>query len=362
MNTIHLPKLPAHRLALALALSILLHILLLWLPSISLPRHHAPVPFLTVRLEAPVQPSQPAAQQQPPRQPSEQKLTAVQPPQAAQTPKPPSPSVAPAPGTTQATLSEAKPHKVFTAPKITIPASAQAGQSLPLMAKILYDENHTPALPLHAQLRFAVYLDDSNISIGDIFQELDINGNQYVLQSELAKAGMGSLVSRYEIKQSSRGTLSGMGTLLPDEFREDSTGTDGTHRSIRATFNWADHQLSFANGTSTTLPAHTQDMLSFMYQLSRFSFDTEIIPLTITDGNTLKNMRLEVSTYEKIDTPMGKLLTMQLRKMHLPGEPWMEVWLGVDYGLLPVKFRKVGADGKVTEEMDIREIRSSDTH
>jgi hypothetical protein len=360
MNAIHLPQLPAHRLALALALSVLLHILLLWLPSITLLHHRAPVPFLTVRLEAPLKASQQATQQKPPPHPSSQKPVAVQPPQAAHTPKPPSPSVAPAPGTTQAMLSEAKPHKIFTAPNITVPASAAAGQSLPLMAKIPYDEDHTPALPLHAQLRFAVYLNDSNISIGDMFQELDITGNQYILQSELAKAGMGSLVSRYEIKQSSRGTLSDTGTLLPDEFTEDSTGTDGTHHSISATFHWADHQLSYANGTSTSLPDGTQDMLSFMYQLSRFSFNTEIIPLTITDGNSLESMRLEVSTYENIDTPMGELLTMHLRKMHLPGEPWMEVWLGVDYDLLPVKFRKVDADGRVREEMDIREIRSSD--
>jgi Protein of unknown function (DUF3108) len=361
MTTFQFPLLPEKQLALALAFSVLLHILLLWLPYVTLPHNRLPLPLLTVRLEAPVRQSlQLTSQQQEPQQQFPKQPAAPRPPQASREPAPPSPPVASKPGTTQAKLSEKIRARVFAPQEVKVPAAALHGQGLPIMASTPYDKTQTPALPLHAHLRFAVYLNDSNIPIGDMFQELDINGNQYTLQSQLAKGGMGSLVSRFEILQSSRGTLTDLGMLVPDEFREDSTAADGTQRSISAAFHWADQKLVFADGTSIPLVAGTQDMLSFMYQLSRFSFNTEIIPITLTDGNKLEGMRFEVSTYDEIDTPMGKILTMHLRKMHRRGEPWMEIWLGVDYRLLPVKFQKIDADGKVSEEMDIREIRSSD--
>jgi hypothetical protein len=57
---------------------------------------------------------------------------------------------------------------------------------------------------------------------------------------------------------------------------------------------------------------------------------------------------------------MGKLSTLHLRKMHARGEGYFEIWLGLEYRLLPVKFDLVDGSGNVTEELVISSIRAAD--
>jgi hypothetical protein len=57
---------------------------------------------------------------------------------------------------------------------------------------------------------------------------------------------------------------------------------------------------------------------------------------------------------------MGKLRALHLRKMHAQGEAYFEIWLGLEYRLLPVKFRMVNALDKVTEEYVISDILAAD--
>jgi hypothetical protein len=46
--------------------------------------------------------------------------------------------------------------------------------------------------------------------------------------------------------------------------------------------------------------------------------------------------------------------------MHAQGEAYFEIWLGLEYRLLPVKFSQVDSSGKVTEEFVISGIRAAD--
>lgn len=42
------------------------------------------------------------------------------------------------------------------------------------------------------------------------------------------------------------------------------------------------------------------------------------------------------------------------------GAPWMDIWLGTEYHMLPVRLQKIEPDGKIAMEMAIKEIRVSD--
>jgi len=84
---------------------------------------------------------------------------------------------------------------------------------------------------------------------------------------------------------------------------------------VKATFDWATQKLSFSHGAATVLPADAQDILSFMYQLSQLSMNTEIIPLSVSDGATLEKFRIEIVGKEDIAAPMGKLRTLHFRQM-----------------------------------------------
>ena len=101
-------------------------------------------------------------------------------------------------------------------------------------------------------------------------------------------------------------------------------------------------------------------MLSFSYQLSQISLQKEMIPLSITNGMKLDQIQFEAGGAEDISTPMGNLHTLRLRKSHAQGEAYFEVWLGMEYRLLPVKLRQTNALGKVIEEFSISDIRASD--
>lgn len=46
--------------------------------------------------------------------------------------------------------------------------------------------------------------------------------------------------------------------------------------------------------------------------------------------------------------------------MHTQDEAYFEIWLGLEYCLLPVKFRQVGGSGGVIEEFVISGIRATD--
>lgn len=273
---------------------------------------------------------------------------------------PPPSHVAPKPAIPQISFTDKTASSVPAVPATSSVLATSSQTPLVVENAPSRDKTNIPALPLHAQLRFAVYLNGSSFSIGDLFQELNINEGRYTLLSELEKAGLASWFNSYQITQSSRGILSPSGDLVPEEFREEMTDAQGVHHESLANFDWFAKQLRFADGTVSLLPSEAQDRLSLLYQLSQFSFNTEHFPLTLTDGKNIENIRLEVGLAEEITTPMGKLRALHLRKMHNPGTAGMDVWLGIDYHMLPVKFQQTEADGKISEEWVIQEIRVSD--
>lgn len=221
-------------------------------------------------------------------------------------------------------------------------------------------KSNIPALPLHAQLRFAVYLGGSGVSIGDLFQELNISGERYTLLAQLEKAGLASWFNSSQLMQSSRGTLSAIGDLVPEEFKEEATSGQGAHHVYLAAFDWGAGQVRFADGTASPLHSGSQDMLSLLYQLSQYSYTTEKFSLALTDGAELREIRLEVGEIEDVATPMGTLRARHLHQLHDQGAPGMEIWLGTDYRMLPVKFQKIEPDGRVSEEWAVEEVRASD--
>ncbi|HEY5992969.1 MAG TPA: DUF3108 domain-containing protein [Gallionellaceae bacterium] len=337
----------------------LLHAVFLWLPGISLPRIHAHSSVLTVRMEP--SPGRLATAGGAPA-----RAAPVAPPKpAAPKPRKPRPATAPSAMAQISVVQDiassvaAAPAPAVSAVPLTAPVAAEQAAAAPDIDPNRSKGGISP-LPLHVQLRFAVYLGGSGFSIGDIFQELDIKEGRYTLQAELDKAGLASWFNKTQLTQISRGALLANGDLSPESFMEESTDDRGEHHRYEAAFDWNAKQLRFADGTGSQMPAGTQDTLSLLYQLSQYQLHTEKLRLVITDGQQLKNIVVEVGMLEEIAAPMGSLQALHINQLHAPGEPWFDVWLASDYHLLPVRFLKTGADGKISEEWIIKEIRVSD--
>lgn len=213
-------------------------------------------------------------------------------------------------------------------------------------------------LPKHAQLTFNVYL-GTGLKIGEARHLLEIDDAQnYTLKVGINTTGIASLFKTFELSQQSSGTLTGQG-LRPNEYSETRNTSKG-REALVAKFNWAEKTLSFSNENSTPLPEQAQDILSCFYQLSQLAFVDNVLALDISNGKKLERYALEIGEEETLISSMGKLRALHLRKIHAPGEEGLDIWLGLEYRLLPIKIRQIDRDGKVAGEMVISDIRVSD--
>ena len=216
----------------------------------------------------------------------------------------------------------------------------------------------TQPFPKHLQLSFIAYRGADGLRTGEIRQQLDINDGRYALRSVRETSGLASLRNNDRLIQTSHGNIDEHG-LHPDLYEiEKITAAGKFYRQ-----SLLDHKsgtLRFSDGSSAALPTDTQDSLSFMYQLSQLSINAEFFALPVSDTAQLRQYQIEIGTREDIDTPLGKLRALHLREMHAPGNAYFEIWLGLEYRRLPVKFREVDSSGKVTDEYVISGIRASD--
>ena len=309
---------PARRIALAILLSVLVHAVILWLPYIHFPQASVRLPPLTVRLEP--------------------------------LPKP----------------AEAVPDKPGLAKPETADPLAESGDgtSAEPETRTLAAMSRTDAtvatrpFPRHLQLTFAVYRHAGGLMTGEIRQQLDIHGGRYNLTSVRRTAGLASLRSSDQLIQSSRGRIVETG-LQPEIFEQQNITGSGT-RDLRVTFDRAAGKLRYPDRSETALPADAQDALSFMYQLSQVPMQGEYFPLSVSDGAQLLQYQVEIGTKEDIATPMGQMPALHLRKMHDQGEAYFEIWLGLEYRLLPVRFRRMDGSGNMLEEFVVTGIRAAE--
>ncbi|MCX7193806.1 MAG: DUF3108 domain-containing protein [Proteobacteria bacterium] len=314
----------------AIALSLLLHAVLLFGPNlITLAPVETALPPLTAKLEPlPKTTVKPAPK---PRAHAKQKpvLSPALPAPASQ-PEPPPEVVAPP-------VEEVQPAATEIAHEAAKPVHP---------------------LPRHAQLTFTAYK-GTNIRVGEARHRLEIrDDNSYTLQVGMNTTGIASLFKTFELNQQSSGHVGAQG-LQPDEFTENKLTSKG-RQTLSAKFNRDNKQLEFSGGNSTALPEQAQDILSFLYQFSQMQLDQTTLPMHVSNGRKLESYQLEVGSEEDIQTPLGKLRALPLRKLHAPGEEGLEIWLGMEYRLLPVKIIQIDRNGEIAGELVISDIRVSD--
>ena len=327
---------PSFGIVVAISVSLLIHAFLLFGPRlIELPAVEVTLPPLTAKLE-PLPaikqvvkvPPKPVRKPKPAPKPKPLPLPEPTPPEPDNQEPPEEPAVADTP-------------PVAEAPAPEIPAAKPAHP-----------------LPKQAQLTFIAYKGTS-FSVGEARHRLDIKDDgSYTLQVGMNTTGIASLFKTFELNQQSSGTVSARG-LHPNKFSENKLTSSGK-QTLTAEFDWQNKQLSFSSGNTVALPELTQDILSFLYQLSQLPLDEAVVTMHISNGKKLENYQLTVGIEEEIQTRLGKLHVLPLRKVHAPGEEGLEIWLGLEYRLLPVKIRQLDRSGEIAGEMVISEIRVSE--
>ncbi len=321
------------RIALATALSLLIHAALLFGPNlVELQPVETLLPPLTARLE-PLPIVKPAPKPKP-------HVKAKR--------KPALPSFPVAPVETSQPVTPQSPEETTPPAEEVQPPAAPVTEVAP------------PAhpLPKHAQLNFTIYK-GTDFPVGQARHRLEIkDDNSYTLQVGINTTGLASLFKTFAMDQQSSGTISAAG-LRPDEFSE-GRNSDRGKQTLNARFDWQKKQLNFANGNQAILPEHAQDILSFLYQLSQLPLDQATISMYISNGKKLDKYELAVGEEEYILTQNGKMRALPLRRVRQPGEEGLEIWLGLEYRLLPVQIRSIDRNGEIAGQMTISDIRVSD--
>ncbi|MDD2685403.1 MAG: DUF3108 domain-containing protein [Gallionella sp.] len=312
----------------ALAISLLVHALIVFTPMVELPPSEPLLPPLQAKLE-----------------PLPRQAATVAP---KEKPKP-LPKPAPAVAETVATDTPSEP-PVTDEPRQIDPEPQPPEAAEPELVAT------KPSLPDEAQLTFILFM-GTDSPVGESRHHLKIENGRYTLTSAVKPTGWMSFIT-FDFTETSSGSVDARG-LQPDSYHQHKKTNKG-EEDHRADFNWTQHRVSFANGSSSELQAGAQDMLSFLYQLAQLPQDRDAIPLYISNGKKLESYQLAIGNEEFINTRMGRLRTLPLRKIIGPGEEGLEVWLGLEYRMLPVKIRHLNRSGKTAAEMVISDIRVAD--
>ena len=62
---------------------------------------------------------------------------------------------------------------------------------------------------------------------------------------------------------------------------------------------------------------------------------------------------------ETLDSPLGPLKTLHIRRGHKSGEDETDIWLATDYHYLPVKIRLTDKNGDAAEQV-VSDLRLTD--
>ena len=195
-----------------------------------------------------------------------------------------------------------------------------------------------PPLPERGRIVYRVDRGDSNFEVGRARQEWEIGDGQYRLRSVVETTGLVWLFKAYRVEMESRGRVTGEG-LRPDSFTIRRNGRDVRES---ASFDWENMTVSIADHAPQPLARGAQDLLSFNFQLRFMALPESGGVLMLATGKKYGAYRLEVIGDEEVTVPAGTLRTLHLRA---PGVNTTELWLAYDYLLLPVKIRHVDKKG-----------------
>lgn len=178
------------------------------------------------------------------------------------------------------------------------------------------------------------------------------DGRVYHAESVAEGVGLVKLFYSGKFVQRSTGRL-GPGGLIPAEY---TLQRGSAARSETARFDWQSGKLSLAwkdQHRVVDLPAGTQDALSVLHQAYYTRPTSSAAPLGVASSRKLAHYIYEIVGEELIETPIGILRTVHLRRADDDGMR-LDVWLDRDRSLLPARIFGVDRRGAEFEQV-IRE-------
>jgi hypothetical protein len=214
-----------------------------------------------------------------------------------------------------------------------------------------------PGLPASHSRQFRVYWGDftEQRSVARLAYRLTREDDRYEIRTEGEAEGLISLFYSGTLSQVSRGRLGPHG-LAPQRYVEQR----GKRPERSVSFDQERHRLLPAGAPPVPLPPGTQDRLSVIYQIgllargdpaSFVAGATRDVPVA-----TLRSVEIQRFTVvgdEMLMTPAGPIRSLHLRRPPVAGsdDPSIDLWLGYDFDMLPVRLRVQDADRRVLDQL-----------
>lgn len=339
----------------ALAVSALAHALTLSGGWLALPLDATDAPPLQARLQRqPERPVTPPPPQKPAAAPVRKQTVAAAPRAAISDTLSPLPFTAAESALPAESGETAEAEPSPAAPEPVVIADAAPSTFMPERAAIR-------SLPRRGRIAYALYMGANKFEVARTVQSWETSADNYTLESTSGTSGLVGLFRSEQRIFRSMGRMTEHG-LRPDHFVS-SRIRRGQSDEAAARFDWEKHSITLGRGDaqrSAALPAGSQDILSFMYQLSLAPPPPGRVQIAITNGSRFENYALDVLAEETLQTPIGNIRTLPVKQFRREGSESMEVWLAADYRYLPVRIRFIGRDGEQVGEQVVTEINISD--
>lgn len=247
------------------------------------------------------------------------------------------------------------------------PTSAQAPEPEPVVVATAPPSRPGPEqppvrrLPRKGHITYDLVYGRDRFPVGRTVQSWEMDAQGYRLASRSETTGIVDLLRSQHRTYFSRGTVTRAG-LRPDSFMMSRNRGKRTEEA-RAHFNWTGATVTLgpaAGQRQETLPARSQDLLSFMYQLSIDPPPPGRLHQVVTNGSRIETYELDVQNEEMIETPLGPMRALPIRQVRRPNEESLALWLAVEYRYVPVRLRFFDRSGEPQGEQIVTEIRLSD--
>ncbi len=211
--------------------------------------------------------------------------------------------------------------------------------------------------PPSGRWRFKVYVGEYSEyrSVASLELTLDYDGDQYRMRSQGQAEGLTAWIYSGVLTQASEGRWGNDG-FVPERFSEQR----GKRPERWARVDPAQASVEYSGGERSAWVAGTQDRLSVLFQLGALA---RSVPERFAAGSSvdlpeLTTRRIERVRYlsegeETLATDDGQLRTLRLVREDPTGanDPRVEVWLGYDQQMLPVRIRLTDANGRVLDQL-----------
>lgn len=329
----HLLRTPQRRIAFAMGVSLLIHLLVFVLPNVQVPQED----WTLTQMSAQLTPLTDAARNIPPAapKPTPPKPKPTPPKSAPVVPDEPTPVAEKAPEPKP--VEPPPPEEKVPEPPVPQPVAEQA------------QSGRVRQIPRMVQMTFDVHM--AGIKVGEAAHKLDIANGQYELKSLTQSTGLVGLFKSFRLSQKSVGLVTSQG-LQPMLYSSEKSASND-RETLATQFDWARGKLLLSQGGEMDLHTGAQDVLSMLYQLSQLPLHGETFVMSISNGKKIDQYEFIVGQPEPVETAFDMtVMAIPLTKVRNPGQEGLQIWLGLEkFRLLPLRIRTIDRNGDMSGEL-----------